>query len=106
MAYYLTWFNFLTVCILVMTLLLIKSRFGSSPKFDSSWPLFYYGFLVFYTRSFEGEFENYFIFAGIVAALFLRFEFLGGWFLKIVRAVEVVALSYVLLRGFTLLGTR
>lgn len=108
MQYYLTWFNFLTVLILVATLMVIKSRLGvgGPTKFDTSWPLFYYAGLVFYTRSFEGEYENYFIFAGILAALFLRFEFLGGVFLKVVRAVELVALGYVLLRGFTLLGTR
>lgn len=110
MEHYLTWFNFLTVLILVATLALVKSRIGGvgPTKFDTSWPLFYYAGLVFYTRSFEGEYENYFIFAGILAALFLRFEFLGGLFLKVVRTVELVALGYVLLRGSLLLlsGTR
>jgi hypothetical protein len=39
----------------------------------------------------------------VVSALFLRFEFMGGWFLKFVRATEIFILAYVIYRCFALI---
>jgi hypothetical protein len=73
----------------------MRARFISAV--DISWPLFYYFFLVIFARSHEGQFNNYFIFTGIIAALFLRYEFMGGFVLKVVRFIEFTVQCYVIL---------
>ena len=72
--------------------------------FESNWALVYYLVLVLFIRTLEGEFNNFIVFAAIVSALFLRFEFLGGWFLRFFRLTEFVCLCYVLLECLSLLG--
>ncbi|MBI1791064.1 MAG: hypothetical protein HYR60_26340 [Acidobacteria bacterium] len=94
-------FNTLSVIVIVLAIWVGRMRFTG--KFDSNHPLLFYAVLVFYTRAYEGRFQNYFIFAGVVAALFLRFEFLGGWFLKAFRLIEFLVLCYVVFTAFSLL---
>ncbi|MGH9660193.1 MAG: hypothetical protein ACRD96_16710, partial [Bryobacteraceae bacterium] len=97
-------FNTLTVFVVIMTLITMRLRF--SLKMDSSLPILYYLILVVYARAYEGEYNNYMIFAGVVAALFLRFEFLGGLFLKLFRSAEFVVHLYILGNAFFILMVR
>ena len=97
----LTWFNATTVLVIVLTLWVMWLR--KQLKFDSNLPLLYYAVLVFYSRAYEGAYYNYAIMAGVLAGLFLRFEFLGGWPLKSIRTVEFVVHCYVLYMAVTLL---
>ncbi|MGH9723080.1 MAG: hypothetical protein ACRD8O_22955 [Bryobacteraceae bacterium] len=103
MPFEFSFFNFFTLIIAVLTIWLIRSRMGGAH--ESNWPLLYYFILVMYIRGFEGQFDNRVIFAGIVAALFLRFEFLGGFFLKFFKFVEFVVHAYMLFRAFQILFT-
>lgn len=98
----LTLTNFLTWVIILGTAWMLRERWIG--RLDSNKPLIYYLGLVLYVRGLEGEFENYIIFAAIVSALFLRFEFLGGWFLRLFRLIEFVCLFYVMIRAFGVLG--
>jgi hypothetical protein len=100
----LTWFNFLTTCVIVSTIWLAYWRMHGG-NLDSSVPLVYYIFLVLYVRGFEDEYEKYVIFASVISALLLRFEFMGGAVLKLIRTVEFVCLCYVVFRGVELLFT-
>jgi hypothetical protein len=101
----LTAFNVLTIIFIVLSIGLIKTRL-SGGKLDNNLPLIFYVFLVLYARGYEGAYNNYVIFAAVIAALLLRFEFLGGIFLKLVVAVEVCSLGYVIVVGFQQIGTR
>lgn len=84
-----------------LTLWVMRARFTS--RVDISWPLFYYMFLVIFVRANEGEFNNYWIFAGVVCALFLRYEFMAGSILKFFRTGEFVVHLYVILGCFLML---
>jgi hypothetical protein len=96
-----TAFNVLTVVMMLLTAWVIWARFTKS--LESSWPLVYYLGIVIYLKAFEGALDPYWVYVGVVSGLFLRFEFMGGLFLKMVRAVELVVLGYFLWRGYGLL---
>ncbi|MEO7650074.1 MAG: hypothetical protein ABIZ80_06375 [Bryobacteraceae bacterium] len=93
--------DFVPLFVIGFTLWVMRARF--SEAHDISWPLIYYFFLVIFVRAREGEFNNYFIFTGVVAALILRYEFIGGIVVKVVRFVEFVVMCYVILICLTLL---
>jgi|SRR5215467_8287402 len=84
-----------------LTLWVMRTRFTN--RVDVSWPLFYYMFLVIFVRANEGEFNNYWIFAGVVCALFLRYEFMAGAILKFFRTGEFVVHLYVIVGCFLML---
>jgi hypothetical protein len=65
--------------------------------------MLYYFVLVLFIRSFEGEFNNYLIFFGIICALFLRYEFMAGFILKIFRTGELFVHVYVIIGCFLML---
>ena len=94
-------FTLITAVLMGLTIWLGMSRFRI--KLESNWPLFYYLFLVGHLKAFEGGLDPYVVYVGVVSALLLRFEFLGGWFLKIVRVVEIFVLAYVIYRCFALI---
>jgi len=89
-------FNITSAVALGLTVWLFVARFRT--RLDSNWPLFYYLGLVIYGHLFPGNLDPAWIYAGVVSALFLRFEFMGGWFLKLIRGVELIVLLYVIHR--------
>lgn len=93
--------DFVPLVVIGATLWVMRARFRE--VHDISWPLVYYFFLVIFVRAREGEFNNYWIFTGVIAALVLRYEFIGGFVLKVVRLVEFVVLCYVILICLSLL---
>jgi hypothetical protein len=93
--------DFIPLIMIGLTLWVMRARFTSAV--DTPWPMFYYAFLVIFVRSWEGEFNNYVIFAGVVCALFLRYEFMAGFFLKLFRTGEFLVHLYVVVVCFLLL---
>jgi hypothetical protein len=91
--------NITTAVMLGLTLWLLIGRFKSRP--DSNWPLFYYLLLVAYHQALPGRLNPYAIYTGVVAALFIRFEFMGGWLGYLLRGVELAVLLYL---GYRLLN--
>ena len=87
-------FNITTGIALALTLWIVIVRLRGSS--ESNWPLFYYLGVVIYGYLFPAVIEPRWIYSGVVTALFLRFEFMGGGFLKVVRVFEFVVLAYFL----------
>lgn len=94
----LTWFNFCTWVILILTIWLLAWRYNGGND-DKSYPLIYYSLLVLYVRMNEGQFQNEVVFAAICAAMLIRFEFLGAVLLRLTKFVEAASLAYVFLRA-------
>lgn len=90
--------DFVTLVLMGLTAWLGLSR--QSTKLESDWPLFYYLFLVLYLKAVDTLLDPYMIYVGVVSGLFLRFEFMGGWFLKFVRGTELFVLAYIIYRSF------
>jgi hypothetical protein len=96
-----TFSDFVPLIIIGLTLWVMRARFTS--PVDTPWPMVKYFLLVLFIRYNEGEFNNNLIFAGIVCALFLRFEFMAGMILKLFRTGEFVVHLYVLIGCFAML---
>jgi hypothetical protein len=91
-----TVFNLTTLVLLGLTgwILWVRHRM----RLETNWPLFYYLGLVIYMKKYVDTVNPNYAFVAIVSALLLRFEFMGGWPLKIVKAVETVLLVYIIVR--------
>jgi hypothetical protein len=96
-----TYSDFIPLIMIGLTIWLMRVRFTS--PIEIPWPMIYYLALVLFVRSNEGDFNNYLIFGGVVCALFLRYEFLGGIFLKVFRTGEFVVHLYVIAGCFLLM---
>ncbi|MBM3787221.1 MAG: hypothetical protein FJW30_22925 [Acidobacteria bacterium] len=70
---------------------------GKLPS-ESNWPLFYYLGMVFYQKTGGRFIEANFIYAGVVCAMMIRFEFLSTGFIKVFRFIEAICLVYVVWR--------
>jgi hypothetical protein len=90
-------FNLVTIFVMALTVVLAYKRF--TMRLDSNGPLAYYAVLVGYMRTYEPGLDHYWVFAGVICGLLLRFEFLGKVADKIVRAFELVVLGYVFWRS-------
>lgn len=83
-----------TAIALVATAWIIVNRLRAGN--ESNWPLFYYLGIIVYDYAFPGFLDPTWIYAGVLIALFLRFEFMGGGFLKMVRVLEYAVFVYLL----------
>ena len=91
-----TTINITTMLLVAITAWVIYARFKM--RIDSTWPLFYYLALVAYAKTFPDIFEPFMVYIGVVCGLFLRFEFMGGFILQVVRFIELATLGYYLWR--------
>ena len=96
-----TYSDFIPLIMIGLTVWVMRVRFTS--PIEIPWPMLYYLALVIFVRSNEGEFNNLWIFIGVVCAAFLRYVFRGGIFLKIFRTGEFVVHLYVILACFLML---
>ncbi len=83
--------NITTFVMLMFTVWVIITRFRAKP--DVNWPLFYYLAAVAFHLSVPGMLNEWILYAGVVSALLLRFEFLGGIAAAAVRVLELVCLA-------------
>lgn len=65
-------------------------------RLDSNWPLFYYVFVVIFHQSMPGRIHPFVLYASVVCALLLRFEFMGGWFRSVLRTAEIICLLVII----------
>ena len=63
---------------------------------ESNWPLFYYFGVVSHSCYYPGVLDPAWVYSGVVCTLLLRFEFMGGFFLKAIRFIDFVVLLYLL----------
>ena len=83
--------NITTFVMLMFTVWIIITRFRSKP--DNNWPLFYYLAVVAFHQTLPGILNEWVLYAGVISALMLRFEFLGGFLAVVVRILELVCLA-------------
>ena len=81
-----------TIGLLAMAFWLIVFRFTA--KADSNWPLIFWGIAMVHVQMFEAL-NPYTIWFGVIAALFLRFEFMGRGFVRAIILLELPVLCYV-----------
>lgn len=93
--------NVTTFVMLALTLWHMVFRFRSQP--DSNWALFYYLFVVTYHQSLPDRLNEYLVYAGVIVALVLRFEFLGPFFRKVFIGLEMIVCVYLVQTFFVLL---
>jgi len=86
----------LTIILAGMTIWLAVVR--GRLRMENNWPLIYYLLLVLYQKRYPDNIAPIGVYIGVVNALFLRFEFVGGIMVKILRAIEIMVLAYVLWR--------
>jgi|SRR5579863_6955155 len=96
MYFLITTFNVVTLLLMAATVWVAIKRFTLHA--DSNWPLLYYGVLALYWLRDSYTLDNYWVVAGVLCGLFLRFEFLGGAVEKMIRAVELAVFAYVIFR--------
>ncbi len=83
-----------TVAVLaVLTAWVLIARYRGST--ESNWPLLYYFGVVFFSVTIPGILDPAWVYAGVVCALLLRFEFMGGVFLKLIHLIDYVVLAYI-----------
>jgi hypothetical protein len=93
----------ISTCLLIaMTVGIIYFRY-STTMLESNWPLVYYAFVVLHLQLYPEGLSQQVVFAAILAAMFIRFEFLAGWFLKTVQMIEYVLLLLIVYRLFLLI---
>jgi hypothetical protein len=91
-------FNCITAVVLALALLLVWRRF-SGPAPTANWPLVYWVIVAVYTIGLPGGLNPYWVGTGVLCAIAIRF----GFYAKLVRWVELVALGYVAWRSVGLL---
>jgi hypothetical protein len=94
--------NVTTAVMLGLTVWLLIGRFRA--RGDSNWPLFYYVMLVAYHQLLPGRLNPYAIYTSVIAALFIRFEFTGGWIGYLLRFIELGILIYLVYRFSSIVG--
>jgi hypothetical protein len=94
-------FNSVTLGVMLLTGTMIwaRLRFGLA----STWLLLYYAGVDFYGLTYRDTLGWQWMIGGTGCGVLLRFEFMGGWVLKGVRALEMMFFAYVLWRGAVLL---
>ena len=100
MYFKVTLFNVITLLLMGLTVWVIVTR--ARGKVENNWPLVYYLLVLVYWKVFEGGLHFYWVYTGLAAAVFLRFEFMGGVVLTFVRLIEYCFLVYMIVRGLQL----
>ena len=88
-----------TIILLVMTIGIVYFRVTAVTT-DSNWPLVYYAFVVLHLQLYTEGLHSELVFGCILAAMFLRFEFMSGKIQKLIQAIEYICLVLI---GYRLL---
>ncbi|MBI2686092.1 MAG: hypothetical protein HYX27_07240 [Acidobacteria bacterium] len=84
----------LVACGLTVWLFVMRGRLA----LENNWPLVYYLGMVFYQKT-GGQFlDANFLYAGVVCAMMIRFEFMSQGFVKTFRVIEAICLIYIIWR--------
>ncbi len=89
--------NMISLALAVCALWVGYSRYAG--RLDGNAPVLYYIGLLGYLQYCEGVLDPYAVYGGLITALLLRFEFMGGPMMKLVRSIESVFLLYVVWRA-------
>ena len=85
----------------ISTIVLIAMTFGviyfrvTAQSTESNWPLVYYVFAVLHLQLNPEGLSQSVVFSSILAAMLIRFEFMSGWFLKLIQIAEFIGLGLI-----------
>lgn len=78
--------------ILVVALAVVALFMVLRKRYSSNLPLLFYFALILFTDATERGVNPYVLYAGLVFAMFLRFEFMGGTLVKLVAFMTTASL--------------
>ena len=84
----------LVACGITVWLFAIRGRLPQ----ESNWPPVYYLGMLFYQKTGVQFLEASFIYAGVVCAMVIRFEFMSQGFVKTFRFIESICFVYIIWR--------
>ena len=84
----------LAVAALTVWLFSVRSRLAT----ENNWPLVYYLGMVFYQKTGGRFVDANMIYAGVVCAMMIRFEFMSANVVKIFRFFEAICFIYIIWR--------
>lgn len=82
--------------LLVAVLAVIATMMVMRKRYHSNMPLLFYFVLIMFSNATEREINPYLLYAGLILAMFLRFEFMGGGFVKFVAFMTASSLVIVI----------
>jgi hypothetical protein len=83
-----------TIILIAMTCGVVYFR-ATAQSTDSNWPLVYYVFTVLHLQLNPEGLSQSVVLSAIIAAMLIRFEFMSGWFLKMVQMAEFICLGLI-----------
>jgi hypothetical protein len=86
--------NITSVVVLLLAAWTLVVRYRARP--DTNWPLIFYLLLVLYHQATPGGLNSFAIYVGVVSALFLRFEFMSGFFRYLFLTLEAAVMFMIL----------
>jgi hypothetical protein len=91
-----------TAIMLLMSFGVIYLRYSAAST-ESNWPLVYYAFAVLHMQLYPEGLSQEILLPAILAAMLIRFEFMSGWFLKLIQIAEQIALLLLAYNFFRIL---
>jgi hypothetical protein len=79
--------------LLVIALAVVAAIMVMRKRYDSNIPLLFYFILVMFNNMSDRGTSPYLLYAGLILALLLRFEFMGGGFAKLVAFLTTATLG-------------
>jgi len=82
--------------VLVIALAVAAAVFVIRKRYDSNLPLLFYFVLIVFNNMSERGVNPYLLYTGLILALLLRFEFMGGGFAKLVAFLATASLGVII----------
>jgi hypothetical protein len=82
--------------VLVISLAVTAAIFLMRKRYDSNLPLLFYFVLVMFNNMSDRGVNAYLLYTGLILALLLRFEFMGGGFAKLVAFLTTASLGVII----------
>ena len=82
--------------VLVISLALAAAVLLMRKRYDSNLPLLFYFVLVMFNNMSDRGVNPYLLYTGLIFALLLRFEFMGGGFAKLVAFLTTASLGAII----------
>lgn len=82
--------------LLVVALAVVAAVLLMRKRYDSNIPLLFYFALIVFSNATDREIHPYLLYAGLIFAMLLRFEFMGGGFMKFVAFMTTASLVVII----------
>ncbi len=82
--------------LLVVVLAVVATYMVIRKRYSSNLPLLFYFALIVFGNFTERAINPYVLYAGLIVAMFLRFEFMGGGFVKLVAFMTSASLVVII----------